>query len=125
MQSVFPSSRKVREINSGQEAPCSLDGLICLYFSKLSDGNDQATAASLTDEVGGWLGLGGGRSVHFQLHKVRREKNVINRSDLKFKLSTAYRPTSNEEAKDLGKREMIEAFNAWRHFSYVWTEPEV
>lgn len=55
------------------------------------------------------------------------EKNIIiiNHSDLKFKFSTADRPTSNEEAKDLGKIEMIEAFSAWRHFSYGWTEAEV
>lgn len=63
--------------------------------------------------------------MQFQLHKVRGEKNVINRSDLKFKLSIADRPNSNEEAKDLGKIKMIETFSAWRHFSYGWTEPEV
>lgn len=124
VQSVFPPSRKVREINSGREAPCSLDGLICLYVSKLSDRNDQATVASLTDEAGGWLGWGGVRLVQFQLYKVRGGE-VTNPLDLKLKLSTADRPTSNEEAKDLGKIEMIEAFSAWRHFSYGWTEPEV
>lgn len=40
VQSVFTPSRKVKEINFGRQAPCSLDGLICLYVSKLSDGND-------------------------------------------------------------------------------------
>lgn len=63
--------------------------------------------------------------VQFQLHKVQGKKNVRNRSDLKLKFSTAGRPTSNEEVKDLGKTEMIEAFSARRHFSHVWTETEV
>lgn len=63
--------------------------------------------------------------MQFQLHKVRGGGRVINPLDLKLKLSTADRPTSNEEAKNLGKIEMIEAFSAWRHFSYGWMEPEV
>lgn len=64
----------------------SLYGLICLYVSKLSDGNNQATAASLNGE--GEL-IGPIPATQSAEDKKKKKKDLINHSCLKLKLSAA------------------------------------